>query len=666
MTVATASTATPNDLFLQKHAELTVDPGEGFRQHLEGPPPTWPDQVLSIATAQHPYIADYPSQVKFLRLDPDGFGVGYIEVMTQVGAKEGTIKVPIVVRDQELLEMSIFLHGERAYPLTEERFRTALLDQPVGRVVSEKDQSIPEEIMRDQELEPANHLSGFGNRAIMSKLSAVRDSDVDAVRAAVQSIIDARFDPVRLQLESLLEKKAASKSVPYRTVMLLPENSPNRFPLYVKYAHDDLPKDHLVQATLKRAQAKQLAGEHFQALEREGKPFLHSRVEKRAGLKQALNLQIANPATEYAQQATGGTDFHSGTYRVMTKTGLPLVGSVYDQVMSLDGTRLPLMIFTDGTRMGIHESIAGEIVNPQATLYWATPDDIASMGKVELGLASSGMQPMATPEVSIPFVVMGQLENGLMVETYLGERLTLMLNQPVQILSQADEHTVLVPSNWRLVRYGAPESRVDLMELNDGYNDLNKVGQRVLRIKSDGIEYDIHGKTVRYDNLNKTAALFRLTDLGVIEPDRVLKIAARRGAVDLYGKLPDPPADSTWAKRAEMYFDKMRLPVEQAVKLASFLSLPWSKSAEYKQASDPATVDHALSLGFVRPENTETYVRSLDDLEESAQKLASLLLAGQLGYSEIPVSAAKTAMQAIDRVIAGLKRLQVAGDATRV
>ena len=70
-----------------------------------------------------------------------------------------------------------------------------------------------------------------------------------------------------------------------------------------------------------------------------------------------------------------------------------------------------------------------------------------------------------------------------------------------------------------------------------------------------------------------------------------------------------------------------------------------------------------MSLGFVRPENTQTYLEFADELETARDKLASLVLAGELGYSEIPVDDARLAMKGLERVLDGLSKLSTAEDA---
>ena len=73
---------------------------------------------------------------------------------------------------------------------------------------------------------------------------------------------------------------------------------------------------------------------------------------------------------------------------------------------------------------------------------------------------------------------------------------------------------------------------------------------------------------------------------------------------------------------------------------------------------DTASVDSVLALNFINPENVSTYLENLDLLQDASTKLASLVLATQLGLQSVPKTAATRAMFALEDVINGLKSLQ--------
>ena len=84
---------------------------------------------------------------------------------------------------------------------------------------------------------------------------------------------------------------------------------------------------------------------------------------------------------------------------------------------------------------------------------------------------------------------------------------------------------------------------------------------------------------------------------------------------------------------------------QEARKMASIRmsKFPVPKISLVKEAaliSDPNAVDTVLSLGFITPENIQTFVTYLPQIEDTQSKLCELLVAARLGgLSDIPVGA---------------------------
>ena len=81
-------------------------------------------------------------------------------------------------------------------------------------------------------------------------------------------------------------------------------------------------------------------------------------------------------------------------------------------------------------------------------------------------------------------------------------------------------------------------------------------------------------------------------------------------------------------------------------------------SKEASALVDTTSVDAVLALNFLNPENVETFVENLPQLEHASTKLANIVLASQLGLQSIPKTAAVRAMFALEDVISGLKSLK--------
>lgn len=81
-------------------------------------------------------------------------------------------------------------------------------------------------------------------------------------------------------------------------------------------------------------------------------------------------------------------------------------------------------------------------------------------------------------------------------------------------------------------------------------------------------------------------------------------------------------------------------------------------SKEAAALVDTVSVDAVLALNFLNPENVETFVEHLPQLEHASEKLANIVLASQLGLQSISKTAAVRAMFALEDVISGLKSLK--------
>jgi hypothetical protein len=83
--------------------------------------------------------------------------------------------------------------------------------------------------------------------------------------------------------------------------------------------------------------------------------------------------------------------------------------------------------------------------------------------------------------------------------------------------------------------------------------------------------------------------------------------------------------------------------------------------ALFKEASildDALTADKVLSLGFLNAENIATFVDMVPGLEQAASRIAEMLIASRLGMQDVPEVALERLLKALDEVILGLRRLK--------
>ena len=118
----------------------------------------------------------------------------------------------------------------------------------------------------------------------------------------------------------------------------------------------------------------------------------------------------------------------------------------------------------------------------------------------------------------------------------------------------------------------------------------------------------------------------------------------------------------------------MRVRVGREIKLASdervasvararavLADFPIARQQLFKEAAtigDPTAVDTVLSLGFLNPENLNTFISYLPVIEDAQAKMCDVLLASRLGtLIDTPEGAIERAVRSTEAVLEGLKAL---------
>jgi hypothetical protein len=136
------------------------------------------------------------------------------------------------------------------------------------------------------------------------------------------------------------------------------------------------------------------------------------------------------------------------------------------------------------------------------------------------------------------------------------------------------------------------------------------------------------------------------------------KAASSGNVVRMFGLRPVSTRNEMYEDALkEAAVDMMDTHLPQRVNLLKEISaITFDKKAS--ALVDTASVDAVLALNFLNPENVETFIEFLPQLEEASTKLASVVLAAQIGLQSIPKTAAVRAMFALEDVINGLKSLK--------
>jgi hypothetical protein len=383
-----------------------------------------------------------------------------------------------------------------------------------------------------------------------------------------------------------------------------------------------------------------------------------------------------DPLVESAQPVTT-----FGMYKVMEKgTGKQIIGYVIPQLMDLmSGQMVPQALFVNGSQYATQPVVMGSLVGVNFNLP-ATPN-IRGMGAF---YKSDGRAIVVTTPVEIisEITVEGRKHyaarlNGQEIQVSLVDNLkrpTMMgpnevavprdysfmpLDSPVQLEEggapamgapaqaqppmEAGQAPVAAPPQqappaqlpMKEAQAAAFPTMIEIRAWNDNTCDLR------------GPVFDKIGSGVQ----SWTDAVFFLAAAGVPQNLSVALLEKSAGyseAIRLYGLHPL----STTEER-----------VERATKVAhaKLANVKLPKVCLLKEAAalaDGASVDSVLALNFINPDNVETFVEFIPDLEETATKLASLVLASQMGLQTVPQQAAVRAMFAIENVVSALKDLQ--------
>jgi hypothetical protein len=340
---------------------------------------------------------------------------------------------------------------------------------------------------------------------------------------------------------------------------------------------------------------------------------------------------------------------HPGLYKVQDTQGREHVGAVVPNLMDVDGKELPISLFTNGTVSAVQTDIVGVPAGTAVDLPRSAPSGHGFFFKAD-GDRLYAMVPMTfQASTSMP----GQPRD-LVGETFDGRPVQVSQQPNIQVIIQTPEGKTLIPADWSW----SSLSKTDEVDLASGENFGKEAQvQRYLesvaiRGSSSGI-FTIDGLALdkvaaeHKHSVDVDGAMFLLTALGVAPNCAIEKLGQ-----SMVGQ------GVTLVKVGRSIRDARDEVAEARVKAASkqtSLRRPLFKEAA--ALTDPLAVDTILSLGFVNPENLNTFVAYLPEIDEAQAHMCELLLAARLGMSSIQIGALEKAVKSTEEVIEGLKVL---------
>jgi len=360
----------------------------------------------------------------------------------------------------------------------------------------------------------------------------------------------------------------------------------------------------------------------------------------------------ADTVTPEAAPATPpGSITEYALYKVQDKQGREHIGAVIPNLLDTDGKALPISLFTNGTVSAVQTDIVGTRAGHAHDLPTGAPRGHGFFFKTDGNDVKATIPMTFQASTSMP----GQ-PTDMVGETFDGRPVQVSQQPGIQVVMTTPEGKLLIPQDWSW----SPLDKTEEIDLAGGEQDIDKEAQVQRYLESvsvrgsrdgmftlDGLAIDKVASRDKH-GLDIDGAMFLLTALGV-EPGCAIEKLGQ-------SMVGDGISLVKVGRHIRTAADEL---TEARVKAAA-RQLPNLRQSLIKEAAlitDPMAVDTVLSLGFINPENMNTFVAYLPEIDEAQGHMCELLLAARLGMTATPVGALEKAVKATEQVIEGLKVL---------
>jgi len=636
----------------------------------------WPSAILGEFYRQAPYAeGTYTVEISFAEKDPDnGTALGSLQLTNKTelssedalgeeGAERGikSLQIPFIVREFKLYPLDLIAMPDGSFvPQNKVRLRNAMFKPGFtdGTTKGQRWSNVMDDIQRY----PDSVGGGYGG-GLHSKMVSFGKTSSAGLLSDLSPLDKEAYDKLVLELNTDLCKAAlADPSRPgfRKAVVKLAELEPNEVS---RSLASDVPPN-AIQVSRKPGAVYSVKMANVEAFEP-----VEEDLDRQAAVD-ALGRRVVQAVDEsglvtVSTSPTVRTDLIEervepakdfGLYRVKTVDGNQRVGWVFTNVTDLDGTVLPMSVFTNGTEHAIQERVVGIKAG-------------SSMGLPENVPGGLGMFYRTTGESAVALVPLtvntfsSEESNGAQLKivdgkTINGIEFRLTLTPGVTSIQQAGENEYIGPADMKFIRLPV-ESQVELVDDANIFSKMAQFRRSSLRIRYEGSDlYSLEGcgldKLARKETtrVSPEKALFLGVVLGMHPQFAVEKLAAvrRHGIVT----IPKLKTITTLAER------EVLTEAELAPKIAALMARMPKPVFLVKEAAvlgGAGSVDELLSLGFINPHNISTFLSYIPELEQTQAKVCNILFAARLGNGEELESAAERAMHGLENVLAGLRSM---------
>ncbi len=623
-------------------------------------PNSWPNEILQELFKQVPFISDFAPHIVMDKVDGErGYGFGHVQITNSTGMSPDAtteaveaagireVRIPVIIRDNNLLPFDVIItEGGKVVPLTEMRLRQAIFRPQSFDMTSAGpgDQS-----MVSQLYPPFRQNYGGASGAMLGKegsvlshvLPSAHPGDLDRFYASVSEkevqaaflVNSAALDPLRkiaaAELIPLQKRAAALPSIIKPSVVQVVKEAEG----YTVKTASHLFWEPVVQV-VNRGEVVRRFGE---------------KVALAADVDGAITAADGADTAEESEQGSAELIKDFGIYRVADAQGRELVGYVFPNLIDVDGTQLPMALFTNGSQSALQGEIVGTRVGDAVPIHEGAPK-----GKGCFYFMGEG-EAHATVPIEVHAALTDEAGASLMATTIDGRQVEVQIQPNLEQVQLVDE-TLLIPDHYKWISLEGAEE-VDLVgtAMEPGKEVQAHVLEKTVTIRGDhSFRFSLEGApvaklaSVQASFVSFDDALFLLAGLGVD-----LNFGIQKLAEAARGQYPVDVQAGRQLKTASEQIEQSK--VAAAAWIAGMPDLKRSLVKEAAVIPDPVAVDTVLSLGFVTPENTTSFISAMPQIEEAQQRMCELLIAARLGMRDIPISALEKAVRSTEEVLEGLK-----------
>lgn len=624
-------------------------------------PSQWITEILKYFHEKYPWAGKYITSVELKEKKPEeGYGLGWVEVASTSDGKSSSVKIPVMIKDNELYPMDVIIDRKgRHYTMTPKRLDEALFRPDLFEKLVEpeelKDQSHVAPFSFDDRY-PTQRQGYFGSGFF--KQSLLNDIKETLIAEDIAGVAET------LSKDDDLNKCALNNEAYYKCLEILYEAEKHTKTASVDY-EDEIDPTVMQVVRLPRAQyllktanpraykpVKKIL-DRPTALAKLGEQIVGV-VDRMGRMTVTSNTTLIKAAAEEEMPDVAA---ETGEYEVSTITGSPMKGIVFSTLVNPKGDEVPIRLFSgSGSGYAMQDEIMGRKTKG------VVPKDIPSSPAKGFGVMfwQSGGKVKATEPVFVTGTGKDEATPVIDAHTAMGETVRL-IPSPVKEATPS-EGGLMIPAQAQF--HALTGKSVPLAGTGEDVakNASLKSRHRRVFIRSNG-----HGrfsflggcgidKLSRDEttNIDFDDAIFLATSIGMSPEFAETKLAVA---------MRNPDGTTTSGLHTIVTVEEFEKQAEQKLlphkdSLMSFMgSLRQNLVKEAVVLEDQDTIDKVLALNFINPDNIKVFVEYLPGLEEAQEKLNKLLLSSRIGLDELDEPALMNSIAGLEKTIQGLRIL---------